>query len=390
MSGRIDAIVIGAGMVGAATALMLARNGYQVALLEQASVDALQAPDLERMDLRVSAISPASQNLLQTLGVWREIHAQACDYHYMEVWHEHGAARLHFAAEQIAASHLGSIIENRRIQAALLQHLSHLPNVQILQQQQIDDLQQDDDAVRITTSAQQSLSARLLIAADGRGSSVRQRLHMGVLAGDYHQTAIVANVTTELPHRHTAYQRFLASGPLAFLPLANGQSSIVWSAERERADELLQLDDELFMAELSAAFEYRLGEVSAISDRAAFPLNWHSAGQWLKGRVMLIGDAAHGVHPLAGQGVNLGFGDVNLLRQLFAESSIALDQRRQLRRFERQRKSQTMAATHLFTALKQIYGQTSPLLGGLRDIGMNVVEKNGLIKRTVLQSAITN
>ena len=390
MTQSFDALVLGAGMVGAATALMLARTGYQVALVERESVDALQTPDLDRIDLRVSAISPDSQHLLAELGVWDEIRRHACDYHQMEVWHEHGAARMHFGAEQIAASHLGSIVENRLIQAAMLKHLSYLPNVQIFQQQTIEELQQDDDAISITTSAQQALSARLLIAADGRASSVRQRLHLTVTAGDYRQTAIVANVTTEQPHRQTAYQRFLATGPLAFLPLANGQSSIVWSADSERAEELLQLDEEAFVAELSAAFEYRLGNVTASSQRAGFPLNWHNADQWLSGRVLLIGDAAHGVHPLAGQGVNLGFGDVALLRELFPAASRALDNHRLLRRFERQRKAQTRAATHLFSALKIIYGQASPQLATLRDIGMSAVEKNILIKRNVLQSAIRN
>ena len=390
MKQEFDAMVLGAGMVGAATALMLARNGLQVALIERESVDALKAPDLERADLRVSAISPDSQQLLGALGVWDEIHRHACDYHAMEVWHENGVARMHFAAEQIAASHLGSIVENRLIQAALLQHLSYLPNAQIFQQQQIDDLQQDDSAVRVSTSAGQTLSARLLIAADGRASSVRQRLHMTVTAGDYRQTAIVANVATEQAHRHTAYQRFLSTGPLAFLPLANGQSSIVWSADTARAAELMQLDDEAFSAELSAAFEYRLGAVTGCSERAAFPLNWHTADQWLNGRVLLIGDAAHGVHPLAGQGVNLGFGDVALLRALISDAGAAFDQRRLLRRFERQRKAETTAATHLFSALKQIYGQSSPLLATLRDAGMALVENNLLIKRNVLQSAVRN
>jgi ubiquinone biosynthesis UbiH/UbiF/VisC/COQ6 family hydroxylase len=390
MNKKFDALVLGAGMVGAATALMLARNGYQVALIERESVDALKAPDLDRMDLRVSAISPDSQQLLAALGVWDEIHHHACDYHHMEVWHENGSARMNFAAEQIAASHLGSIVENRLVQAALLQHLSYLPNAQIFQQQQIEGLKQDDETLSITTSAQQKLCAQLLIAADGRGSGVRQRQHMTVTSGDYHQTAIVANVTTEQPHRHTAYQRFLSTGPLAFLPLQNGQSSIVWSADTGRAEELLQLNEEEFIAELSAAFEYRLGNVVASSERAGFPLNWHTADQWLSGRVLLIGDAAHGVHPLAGQGVNLGFGDVTLLRQLFPAANTALDQRRLLRRFERQRKAETSAATHLFSALKRIYGQSSPALATLRDAGMNLVDKNMLLKRSVLQSAVRN
>ncbi len=390
MNGQYDAVVLGAGMVGGATALALARSGYRVALVERASLDDLKAPDTGRVDLRVSAISPASQHLLGQLGVWKDIQPQACDYHYMDVWHEHGNARMHFAAEQLAIHHLGSIVENRYIQAALLRHLEPLPNVSLFQQQPLSDLQQSDESVQITIGDGQTLSAKLLIAADGRNSSVRSRLHLPALSGDYRQTAIVANVQTTEPHRHTAYQRFLSTGPLAFLPLADGQSSIVWSADTERAETLLVLDDDAFCEALATAFEYRLGAVTGCSERAGFALGWHSASQWLSGRVLLIGDAAHGVHPLAGQGVNLGFGDVALLRELFSGPDVALDTRRRLRRFERQRKAQTLTATHLFGALKQIYGHESLALARLRDLGMNLVENSQMIKRTVLQSAIRN
>lgn len=377
-------------MVGAAAALALAHKGFSVALIERQSVDVETIQLSDEFDLRVSAISPASQQLLDELGVWSLVRGQrSCDYRKMLVWHENGSSQMHFDCEQIGVSHLGTIVENKIIQSVLLQQLNGLTNVTLFPAQQVESIQQSQTTVELTTSSGQTLQAELLIAADGRGSTVRQLLHLPVSSGSYQQTAIVANVTTEQPHEHTAWQRFLTSGPLAFLPLSNGQCSIVWSADRIKADELLRLSDDDFKRQLSAAFDYRLGAVTACSARAGFPLNWHSAGRWLLGRVLLVGDAAHGVHPLAGQGVNLGFGDVALLTRLLTTGQ-AVFQVRLLRRFERQRKAETVTAMHLFSALKTVYGQHNPLICKLRDFGMNVVEKNRLIKRLVMQSALHN
>lgn len=390
MKQKFEILVLGAGMVGATTALALARHGYSVALVERQDTDLLNEELPENIDSRVSAVSPASQQLLQELGVWKEVTLlRSCDYHKMVVWHENGSASMQFDSEQIGIGHLGTIVENRLLQAVLLKHLKHLPNVQIFKQQQIESVHQTDIEVQVVTSSGQQLQAELLIAADGRESTVRKLLHLPATTGSYRQTAIVANVTTELPHQHTAWQRFLETGPLAFLPLSTGQSSIVWSADSEFADELMGLSDDDFRRQLSKAFELTLGDVTATSQRMAFPLSWHTANQWLAGRVLLIGDAAHGVHPLAGQGVNLGFGDVVALKQILLPGQPAF-QARLLRGFERQRKAETITATHLFSALKFMYGQSSPVLCRVRDMGMSFVDKNRMIKRLVLQSAVHN
>jgi len=199
----------------------------------------------------------------------------------------------------------------------------------------------------------------------------------------------VANVKTELPHQHTAWQRFLSSGPLAMLPLANGESSIVWSCDTELARQLLAMDDINFCDALGLAFEHKLGQVGSIGKRLSFPLGWHSCDQWLLGRVLLIGDAAHGVHPLAGQGVNLGFSDVELLTQLVGGLERPW-QRAKLRQFERQRKSQTVTATHLFSSLKWIYGSDNDALSRLRDFGMQRIQKNAWCRRLLMLQAIRN
>jgi ubiquinone biosynthesis UbiH/UbiF/VisC/COQ6 family hydroxylase len=382
-------------MVGASAALMLARKGYTVALVEKQALPQAQHGHAEitlseAFDVRVSAISPASQQLLQELGVWKDVTGlRSCDYHKMTVWHENGTAQMQFASEQIGRSHLGTIVENGLLQALLIRHLAHMPNVRFFAQQEVVAIQQNEQSVKLTTSVSSSLVADLLIAADGRHSSARQLLHLPAMGGSYHQTAIVANVNTQKSHQNTAWQRFLETGPLAFLPLSNGQSSIVWSVDTARAQELLGLEDEEFRLQLEQAFESRLGQIVSTSVRAGFPLNWHSAERWLELRVLLIGDAAHGVHPLAGQGVNLGFGDVALLSRKF-NTGDALYQRRRLRQFERQRKAETVSATHLFSALKMVYGQRAPWLCKARDAGMSLVNRNAMIRRLVLQSAVQN
>ncbi len=387
---KLDVLVLGAGMVGASAALVLARKGLKVGVIERQQLhEQVFNPD-DDIDLRVSAISPASQQLLTRLGVWPILrHQRVCDYQHMRVWHEHGAAEMAFSSEQLGSSHLGTIVENRLLQSALQQQLSALPNASVFAGLEVSSIEQDSDSVYLSTDNQQSFEAQMLLAADGRNSTAARLLQVPVVGGTYQQMAIVANVDTELPHHNTAWQRFLATGPLAFLPLSNGQSSIVWSADDELAQELLALSDSEFTERLAEAFEYRLGRVTATSQRASFPLHWHSAEQWLTGRVLLIGDAAHGVHPLAGQGVNLGFGDVALLDNLLTTGEPVF-QPRLLRRFERQRKAETVTATHLFTALKQIYAQTNPVLCLARDVGMSLVEKNRMVKRLVMLSAMHN
>ena len=395
MKTKFDALILGAGMVGATAALMLARKGFSVALIERQALqlmeDKFSATSLPaEVDQRVSAISPASQQLLHELGVWKQAsRLRSCDYHKMTVWHENGSAQMQFACEQVGRSHLGTIIENELLQSVLIHQLSQLPNVQLFDQQQVTAIEQNDTAVQLTTSAGITLPGELLIAADGRASSARKLLHLPVTRGSYQQTAIVANVSTEKSHQNTAWQRFLSTGPLAFLPLSNGQSSIVWSADCGRAEELLSLSDDEFCLQLAQAFENRLGKIIKIGPRAGFPLGWHTAERWLQGRVLLIGDAAHGVHPLAGQGVNLGFADVALLSHKISVGQ-AIFQTRLLRQFERQRKAEAVTATHLFSALKLIYGQPSPLFSKFRDLGMMAVEQNILLKRLVLNSAMQN
>jgi len=339
----------------------------------------------------VSAISPRSRAILERLGIWRQLDAaRVCNYEKMHIWHQHGTASVSFDAVELARGDLGSIVENRQLQQTLQRSCEREAGIEWCMPDRIAEFADNRaDGVELRLESGTRIAAALLIAADGRLSPTRRLAGIEAQQGRYRQTAIVANVDTELAHGETAWQRFLATGPLAFLPLANGQSSIVWSCDDAVAKPLLAADERAFCDALGEAFEYRLGRVEACGERASFALGWHYCERWLERRVLLIGDAAHSVHPLAGQGVNLGFSDVDLLSRLL-RSRADLAGQGALRRYERRRKSETRVATASFSGLKWLYGSEQPIVSGARDLGMRAVDALPWLKRGLMQKAIEN
>ncbi|MFV2033001.1 MAG: FAD-dependent monooxygenase, partial [Gammaproteobacteria bacterium] len=381
----------GAGMVGACAALSLARGGFRVALIESRPVPEPPHPADSGYDLRVSAISPASQQILSELGIWSALDQSRVGHYYqMSIWHENGSANIEFDCAELGRDSLGAIVENRQILQALLQACEKQSSIEWFSPDAIEFLlENSDQKLRLGLKSGVEIESDLLLAADGRDSNTRTLAGIDCWSGSYDQIAIVANLVTELPHRHTAWQRFLNTGPLAFLPLANGESSIVWSCDSELAGELLAMDERSFCDAVGDAVEHRLGAVQSIGERLSFPLGWHSCQRWMENRVLLIGDAAHSVHPLAGQGVNLGFSDVDVLTKLIGGLENPWDHRK-LRRFERRRKSETAFATHLFTGLNWLYGSDNWFLYRLRDFGMHRVQASPWSKRLLMKQAIRN
>jgi 2-octaprenylphenol hydroxylase len=390
VSARYDFAVVGAGMVGATAACALGRLGKRVALIETSPADP-SADNDDQYDLRVSAISPSSREFLLELDIWPGLDPdRICAYEQMQIWHENGSAQLSFDAVDLARNDLGTIVENRLLQHTLHRACDALASVDWYRPDRIEELLENDAeraVLRLESGA--LIEAQWVIAADGRGSPTRERAGLGADFGDYAQSAFVANVNTSQAHGNLAAQRFLATGPLAFLPLANGQSSIVWSCDNDLAERVAAAGDAEFCAMLGEAFEFRLGEVTATSPRARFPLGWHYCERWFEHRVLLAGDAAHGVHPLAGQGVNLGFSDVALLWRLVADNQGRLDPRL-LRRYERRRKSETWLATQSLGALKWFYGLEHRPVTRLRDLGMHMIEQAPWLKRELMRKAVQN
>lgn len=374
-----DVVVIGAGVVGASAALALARDGRRVALVEAHEPTPWRS---DSPDLRVYAFAPDNAALLQSLGVWPEVlAARAQAYRRMRVWDAAAGGELAFAADELGRDGLGWIVENALLVDRLWQALGREPAVRRYCPDRLAELRNDDARVALTLSSGAQLSAALVVAADGAASRVREQLGIACDAHDYQQRALVAYVRTELPHQGTAWQRFLPSGPMAFLPCRHDAlpgsapghvSSIVWTLPDAEAQRLAALDPLDFCRELTRGFDARLGEVQAVSQRATFPLRRQLARDYVAGRVVLAGDAAHAVHPLAGQGVNLGLRDIAALRAVLARAGARdIGAAHRLAQYQRQRRSENTLAAHSFEAINRVFSNDAllptlargPLLG---------------------------
>lgn len=384
-----DVIVVGAGVVGAATALGLAQSGWRVTLVE-ARLPEPWDPAASR-DLRVYAIAPASIALFRRLGVWDTIAARRAEpYRQMQVWDAGGAETLHFRASEAGVEALGCIIEQAAIQDALWSALQAHSGVTLLAPARLAGLEQGPDGVALELDDGRRLQAALAIAADGAGSPLRAFAGIEVDARPYRQRGLVAFVETERPQAATAWQRFLPGGPLALLPCAGGLGSIVWTLPEAEAERLLQLDEADFSAELTRAFEARLGAMRVASRRVAFPLRLQLARRYVAGRVVLVGDAAHVVHPLAGQGVNLGLQDATELVECLARGDAGTDpgDARRLRRYERSRRSENTLAARSFDGINRLFSNEAVLPTVLRGPALGLVDRLAPLKRLLARHAM--
>jgi len=324
---------------------------------------------------------------------------RVAEYESMFVWDGDGSGKIQFDAAEIASKKLGSIVENQTLRAAIYKTVSRHKNVEIFSDVDIESIEQLEQEVKLILAgsdkgkSQKLIRAKLLIGADGAFSTVREKLNISINQMPYNQIAFVANVKTENPHRNTAWQRFTSSGPIAFLPLPESDlCSIVWTIDCDKAEKLEHLSPQEFANLLASNFENKLGSLTAISDFQGFPLIKRHANTYLSQRCVLIGDAAHTIHPLAGQGVNLGFQDVACLSQTIIQ--LMAKQRdfglkANLRVFERQRKAENTLMQESMTGFKLLFAQQDMTSVLIRNAAMTTLDKTPFIKQAIIQRAMS-
>lgn len=382
MSKPYDVLVSGAGVVGLSAALAMARRGNQVAVVD--ALDMTVTP-LTEPDRRVYAINQASRALFNELGVWSLMdESRLAPYRHMHVWDAATKAHIDFDCREVARADLGVIVEEGVIRQALLKALGELDNISCFPRQSVSQIDEHADGVRVS-SVDQSWEAGLLIIAEGAQSPSRQLLKVALTSWPYHQNALVATIRTEKPHEQTAYQIFNADGPLAFLPLADEHlCSIVWSTTAKRADLLSQMDEAAFNQALGEAFQHRLGELSLSSARHQFPLFMRHAQQYVGKNWLLMGDAAHTVHPLAGLGLNIGLAD---LRDWLHCLDTQARRSRALSVWQRQRKVAVWQSIALMGGLKTLFANPFPPVAALRGLGLSWCNRMTPLKRLFIEHA---
>lgn len=410
-----DCVVVGGGMVGAASALTLAQLGLRVALVEQSEPEPY-SPE-QNSDLRVSAISLASQQLLEQVDAWSQVTQwRACPYKRLGVW-EQAYAYTEFNADDIDQKQLGHIVENRILQLALWQQVNTHTNIDLFCPYNLVNLSQESSRVHltlknITSSTETDIATRLVIAADGANSQVRKMVDIGITAWDYQQSAMLINVKTEKPQQDITWQKFLPTGPIAFLPLTRsplakvtlseenlskgntaeqgGYASLVWYHQRDEIKRLSALSNQQLQQKIIAVFPKRLGKIEVLA-KGTFPLTRRHANSYQSQRVLLLGDAAHTINPMAGQGVNLGFKDVKALQTVIA-SAIGHGECWHdvdvLGRYETMRRKDNLLMMSTMDALYHSFSHPSPMVKTLRNVSLFAINKVPFINTTVKNKAL--
>ena len=379
-----DIVIVGGGLAGASLAAALADGGRSVALVERRSPP---APSAE-WDSRVYTLTPASIAFLEKIGAWQRVpRERVTPIHDMRVFGDAAGSQLNFSAYESGVLQLGATVESGRVQHALWQGLERQRNLSLLCPSAPATLRRTGNRVEIDLDLGRVVTAKLAVGADGADSWVRQAAGTQARSQSYEQLGVVANFTCARAHRNTAYQWFRGDGVLAFLPLPERRVSIVWSTSRSHADELLALPPAALCARVSDASRGALGDLEPLTPPAAFPLARMVSGTLARERVALIGDSAHVVHPLAGQGINLGLGDAHCLADLLGEA-IDPGDRMLLRRFERSRAEDILALHWVTHGLFRLFGTNHSMIKRIRNLGLNLTDANPVIKTLLARRAI--
>lgn len=390
MSSNYDIIIAGSGIAGSTLAVALAQQGLRLAIIDPLLPTTQQPAANELARLRVSAIYAGELNALQQLGVWpgtNESDELSDGFQRMHIWETENRAAITFDGATIGQSRLGAIIENQHLVGALHKRLGSTAATLInasIAHTSLPDL----TSVTVTLNNGEKLTAQLLVAADGTDSGIRRQAQIDISRRDFHQQAVIATVKPARNHQHTAWQKFLPGGPIAFLPLADGYCSIVWSTGIEHAGQLVNQSDADFRRELGDVIDGKLGVITDSSARFSFPLFQQQARRYVGNRIALIGDAAHRIHPLAGMGANLGIADALTLAELLADQTGDPGSPELLNRYDRWRRSEVNAYMTAQEMLRSCYRWSVRPATDVRGLGVSMLNKSVIVKPELLLRTI--
>lgn len=391
-----DIVIVGAAIAGLTLACHLVDKGLRIAILNKNDQHALaKSASSLASPPRVIAITLGSQQLLEKLQVWQRLEIeQLAPFRSLQVWEPAKEENLFFDSAELGQATLGYILRNQDLQDALSAQVKTDENMTWFSSDALIDMVHEADQMRLTLASGVSIITSLVVGADGMHSSVRQLAGLQVKASDYEQSALIATVRTELAHGEIARQIFLPTGPLAFLPLANPyHCSIVWSTTPEEARRLKSIPDPLFCSELAQVFEQRLGDIESTSPRLSFSLKTQEAERYIKSGIALIGDAAHVIHPLAGQGANLGMADADCLAKIILAAKLkqrSFSALHTLRAYERQRRFQNRLMNSSVDGVKYLFATKNPLLLKTRQFGLSALNKIPTLKNVIARYAMGN
>jgi len=384
-----DILIVGGGMVGATVACALGDTPLRIGVIESAEAST-DLPD--QFENRVSAITRATEQVFIAVGAWEGmVQRRLLAYEKMHVWDATGSGHIDFDCAELGEPNLGYIIENRVILAALLERMAEFNNVELICPAQVATLGRNKEGVTLGLEDGRLLTARLVVGTDGANSWVREQAGITTTGWAYEQTAVVATIKTSKSHQAACWQQFMPTGPLAFLPLPNGYSSIVWSTSPERAAELTALSESELLDELQSAFGERLGRMESTGPRGAYPLVLRHANSYTAERLVLAGNAAHAIHPLAGQGLNLGVSDAAALAEVLLEAhgnKQDIGELSVLRRYERWRKADNVAVMAAMDGFKRLFSNDSTPISVVRNLGLSLADHAGPMKNMMIRRAM--
>ncbi len=390
MADNFDVVIVGGGMVGAMLASALGHSKLKIAVVE--AFEPKTFDDSQDYDLRVSAVSIASQKMFEAIGAWQNmLDKRFCPYRRMLVWDGEQGGETLFDSGEIYQPVLGNIIENRVIQLSLLERLKSFDNIEWICPDKVLNLDEEPDEIILELESGRVLKGQLLVGADGANSAVRRLCGIEITKTPYQQHALVASIETEIKQQDITWQRFVPSGPQAFLPLKGNRASMVWYNSEEEVNRLKALGKDAFIQEMQSAFPERLGKITVLKERGSFPLIKSHAKSYVKNRIVLIGDASHTIHPLAGQGVNLGLMDAAVLVEIVLVKNAAgedFGRLSVLRKYERARRGYNTAMIGAMDVFHQVFKERPLPVRVLRSTALNIADKLGPLKKAAMKYAM--